>query len=48
MGPAFKHYDLKMVSPAFDHPVVSLIIELDYLRKKKLSGSTHPQIFFQE
>ena len=47
MHPVFEHYDLKMVSPAFEHPVVSLIIELDYLRKKKLSGSTHPQIFFQ-
>ena len=47
MNPVFEHYDLKMVSPSFEHPVVSLIIELDYLRKKKLSGSTHPQIFFQ-
>jgi Fic family protein len=43
----FKHFDLRYVSPAFDSPLTNLIIELDYLRKKKLYGSTPPIIFFQ-
>jgi Fic family protein len=43
----FKHFDLRCVSPAFDSPLTNLIIELDYLRKKKLYGSTPPIIFFQ-
>ncbi|MCD4650261.1 MAG: Fic family protein [Candidatus Cloacimonetes bacterium] len=43
----FKHLDLRLVRPAFDSEIIDLIIELDYLRKKKLYGSTHPQIFFQ-
>ncbi len=43
----FKHYDLKLLKPAFDTSLTDLIIELDYLRKKKLTGTTHPQVFFQ-
>ncbi len=43
----FKHYDLKLVEPTFDSTLTDLIIELDYLRKKQLSGSTHPKVFFQ-
>jgi Fic family protein len=36
-----------MVTPDFDAPLTDLIIELDYLRKKKLDGFTPPQIFHQ-
>ena len=43
----FTHYDLKIVTPAFDSPLTDLIIELDHLRKKQLGGSTHPRVFFQ-
>jgi transposase/fido (protein-threonine AMPylation protein) len=43
----FSHYDLKLVEPAFGSALTDLIIELDYLRKKKLGGSTHPKVFFQ-
>ncbi len=43
----FKHYDLKLVEPTFDSALTDLIIELDHLRKKQLSGSTHPKVFFQ-
>jgi len=43
----FKHFDLGIVSPAFDSPLTDLIIELDYLRKKQLYGTTPPVIFFQ-
>ncbi len=43
----FTHYDLKIVQPSFDSSLTDLIIELDYLRKKQLFGSTHPKVFFQ-
>ena len=43
----FIHYDLKIVAPSFGSRLTDLIIELDYLRRKKLSGSTHPKVFFQ-
>ncbi|MFY0598260.1 MAG: Fic family protein [Cyclobacteriaceae bacterium] len=41
------HYDLKLVEPDFGSELTDLIIELDYLRKKELGGSTHPTVFFQ-
>jgi Fic family protein len=43
----FFHYDLKIIEPAFGSSLTDLIIELDYLRKKQLRGSTHPTVFFQ-
>ena len=48
MMPAnFLHFDLRLVQPAFSSSLTDLVIELDYLRKKPLGGSTHPQVFFQ-
>jgi len=47
MDPKFVHYDLSLIKPQFDSKLTDLVIELDYLRKKKLGGSTHPKIFFQ-
>jgi Fic family protein len=43
----FAHYDLKLITPSFNSVLTDLIIELDYLRKKSLGGSTHPKVFFQ-
>ncbi|MCP4569705.1 MAG: Fic family protein [FCB group bacterium] len=43
----FKYFDLGIVFPPFESPLTDLIIELDYLRKKQLYGSTPPFIFFQ-
>ena len=43
----FKHYDLKLVVPDFRSHLTDLIIELDYLRRKQLSGSTIASVFFQ-
>lgn len=43
----FKHFDLNLIEPSFDSKLTDLIIELDYLRKKSLSGSTHHKVFFQ-
>lgn len=39
--------ELRLIKPLFESPLTDLIIELDYLRKKPLGGSTHPTIFFQ-
>jgi len=43
----FIHQELKLVNPLFGSKLTDLIIELDYLRKKPLLGSTHPSVFFQ-
>ncbi len=43
----FLHYDLKLIEPSFSSTLTDLIIDLDYLRKKPLGGSTHPRVFFQ-
>jgi Fic family protein len=43
----FSHYDLKLIEPTFGSALTDLIIELDYLRKKTLGGSTHATVFFQ-
>lgn len=45
--PAFLHFDLKLFNPSLDSPLMDLVIELDHLRRRQLSGSTHPHIFFQ-
>lgn len=47
MKPVFNHYDLQLVVPDFRSSLTDLIIELDYLRKKRLFGSTIPSVFFQ-
>jgi Fic family protein len=44
--PKFKHYDLHLVNPDFNSSLTDLIIDLNHLRKKQLSGTTPPQIFF--
>lgn len=36
----FNHFDLKLIEPDFGSSLTDLIIELDYLRKKQLGGST--------
>lgn len=43
----FIHHDLKLIEPHFGSSLTDLIIELDYLRRKSLTGSTHPKVFFQ-
>lgn len=45
--PKFKHYDLELKEPPFDSSLTDLIIDLNYLRKKKLGGTTPPRVFFQ-
>ncbi len=43
----YPYEKLKIIEPDFDSPLTDLIINLDYLRKKRLGGSTLPGIFFQ-
>jgi Fic family protein len=43
----FNHYPLRLIEPSFSSNLTDLIIELDYLRRKNLTGTTHPAIFFQ-
>lgn len=43
---SFDH-GLKIIDPPYNSPLTDLVIELDYLRKKPLGGTTHPSTFFQ-
>jgi len=43
----FKYSNLRLVDPPFGSKLNTLVLELDYLRKKPLAGTTHPLIFFQ-
>lgn len=47
MAATFKHYDLKLIQPSFDSKLTDLVIELDYLRKKELRGTTPAIVFAQ-
>ncbi|WCT13103.1 Fic family protein [Mucilaginibacter jinjuensis] len=47
MTSTFRHSDLNIIKPTFDSPVTDLVIDLEKLRERRLSGTTHPQIFFQ-
>lgn len=41
-------YDkIKLLQPSFDSKLINLILELEHLRKRELSWTTHPAIFFQ-
>ncbi|MBL4674861.1 MAG: Fic family protein [Mucilaginibacter sp.] len=39
--------ELKLIKPEFDSPLTDLIIDLEKLRTKVLSGTTNPSVFFQ-
>lgn len=41
------YHKVELVTPSFDSPVTDLIIELDHLRRNRLTGSTVAPIFFQ-
>lgn len=44
---AFKHFDLALLNPAFDSPLVDVLTELEHLRRLKLTGTTPAPVFFQ-
>lgn len=45
--PQFTHYDLTLLNPSFDSPLVDVLTELEYLRRFQLQGTTPPPVFFQ-
>src|SRR3989338_2582933 len=47
MNPQFIHHDLMLLKPDYESALTDLIIELDYLRKKPLYGTTPESVFFQ-
>lgn len=47
MNANFRHFDLKLIDPPFNSPLVSLILELDNLRKKIIISQTPPPVFIQ-
>jgi len=47
MTATFAHIDLKLVSPDFDSKLIDALMELNHLKRLRLSGSTSPWLFFQ-
>jgi len=47
MTASFRHFDLNLVSPAFESKLTDVLMELNHLRRLELSGSTMPWLFFQ-
>jgi len=45
--PTFSHYDLSVLNPAFDSPLVDVLTELEYLRRLQLQGTTPTPVFLQ-
>lgn len=45
--PSFTHSELRLVEPNFGSALTDLILGLEELRKRRLSGSTKPGVFFQ-
>ncbi|MDY0282729.1 MAG: Fic family protein [Salinivirgaceae bacterium] len=45
--PTFRHYDLSLLNPAFDSPLVDVLTELEHLRRLRLVGTTPVPVFFQ-
>lgn len=45
--PTFRHFDLQLLNPAFDSPLVDVLTDLEHLRRLRLEGSTPEPIFFQ-
>ena len=43
----FIHFDLALLNPAFDSPLVDVLTELEHLRRLQLAGTTPAQVFFQ-
>ena len=45
--PKFAHYDLALLNPSFDSPLVDVITELEHLRSLQLAGTTAPAVFMK-
>lgn len=47
MASCFKHYDLSLLKPDFDSPLVDVLTALEHLRRLHLAGTTPVPVFFQ-
>lgn len=43
----FIHTDIKLITPEFDSELTDLLFDLNGLRERTLSGTTHIEVFFQ-
>jgi Fic family protein len=44
---AFHHFNLALLNPAFDSPLVDVLTELEHLRRLQLAGTTPAPVFYQ-
>jgi len=44
---AFHHFDLKLLNPSFDSPLIDVVAELQHLRRLELTGTTPAPVFYQ-
>ena len=42
----FNHFDLALLNPAFDSPLVDVLNELEHLRRLHLAGTTPAPVFY--
>ena len=47
MSASFSHFELRILNPSFDSPLVDTQTELEYVRRLQLGGSTPAHLFFQ-
>jgi Fic family protein len=47
MTPTFRHFDLGLLNPPFDSPLLDVITELEHLRRLQLKGDTPGSVFYQ-
>ena len=47
MSPRFVDTPLRLVIPRFDSPLTDVVIELDHVRRLRLTGDTPPAVFLQ-
>ena len=45
--PEFSHFNLTLLNPSFDSPLVDVLTELEHLRRLQLHGTTPAPVFFQ-
>ncbi len=45
--PTFRHFELALLNPTFDSPLVDVLTELEHLRRLELRGDTPSNVFFQ-
>ena len=44
---AFHHFNLALLNPGFDSPLVDVLTELEHLRRLQLAGTTPSPVFLQ-